>query len=157
MNFNPGREAFVDGVAVTDPRTALVCEVAAGLYGPAWRFSLASEFAIDPDEIDDCIAGRTEIPDFLLVGLLHQVRVRTVAYAAVSLSLATEVAMAPDGDYSFPDALARNARIVIRERDPQSLQYDNTLDEYCFREAAEPNEAASSEYHEPRVSARDRI
>lgn len=153
MMSNPMREMFVGATAPATPRTALVCEVAAELYGPAWRFSLATEFAIDPDEIDDCIAGRAEVPDFLLVGLLRQIRVRTAAHAAVSKSLAAEAAMAPDGDYSFPDALARNARIVIQDCNQQALQYDETLGEYCFQKHADQRDADRAGRVQPNADA----
>jgi hypothetical protein len=150
MNFDPRREAFVAEGPTADPRAALVCETAARLYGAGWRFSISAEFAVGPDEIDDWIEGRAEAPDFLIAGLLRQVRVRVGAYGAVERALAEDTAIAPEGDYSFPDALSRNARMVIRECDPESLLYDEATGEYYFPDASTADQVAA-----PRASTAD--
>lgn len=137
MNFNPGRQTFVaEGPPAADPRTELVCDIAEQIYGAGWRYSIATEFAIGPDEIEDWIERRATVPDFLIAGLLRQVRVRAALHAAVAKALAEDAARAPDGDYSFPDALARNARVMIRECDAGSLLYDKERDEYYVPSAA---------------------
>lgn len=158
MNFNPGRHAFVaEGPPAVSPRTALVCDIAEQIYGAGWRYSIATDFAIGPDQIEDWLEQRAVVPDFLIAGLLRRVRVRAVCHAALANALSEETARAPEGDYSFPDALARNARVMIRECDGASLLYDEQVDEYYFADAASTDvvpvtETAPSIQFEPGTS-----
>jgi hypothetical protein len=136
MNFNPGRHAFIaEGPPAVSPRTALVCDIAEQIYGAGWRYSIATEFAIGPDEIEDWIEQRAVVPDVLIAGLLRRVRVRAAGHAALANALAEDTARAPEGDYSFPGALARNGRVMIRECESASLLYDEQMDEYYFADA----------------------
>jgi hypothetical protein len=181
MNFDPRRRTLVAGGQATDPRAALVCDIAEQIYGPAWRFPISTEFAFGPHEVQDWLDGRAAVPDFLIAGLLRHVRIRAGGYAAVQSELVDETAIAPEGDYSFPDALARNARIMIRVCDPESMVYSAGRGEYCISdnpdgrnanaiasdEATTPalylvhesdgDRAEPNAYREPRVDARGRI
>jgi hypothetical protein len=126
MNFDPGRGAFQpERTDPSDPRTALVRDAAEMLFGIGWRFKLSAEFAVSVDEIDDWMADRFAVPDFVVAGLMRMARISQGAYSAVAAAL-PEAADAPFGDYSEPGAALRNGRILIRDRSdglPDGYEY----------------------------------
>lgn len=161
MNFDPGRDAFrvQDAAPPEDPRARLVAEAAELLFGVGWRFSLSAEFAVSVEEIDDWTAGRLKVPDFVVAGLMRLSRIGQGGYAAVAAALAHEVASAPAGDYSEPGGLLRNARILIRERDPAAPAWLDGLPpadvDSAYADADEPTAPeAPAEGDEPAVRPR---